>query len=88
MSFNHADYKIWWKLKRLIAQVDYLTSRVAAIDQHIAGNVDQQLYDGTADPNTAGLLPNNPAVPAMYNQIINGIPVHQWWWNTAEQSWF
>ena len=86
--FYSGEYKIWWKLKRLEAQFDFLNSRVSALSSRVEGFADQQLYEGVSDPNTVAFKPNNLTIPAQYVQYIAGVPVHNWYWNVSGQQWY
>lgn len=90
MSFNHADYKIWWKLQRVEAKADFIESRLGSLISNPAsgGGGDQQIYEGTADPNTGGVVPVDPTKPAMYNQKVGTVIITTWWWNITSQLWY
>lgn len=87
---THNEEFLYRKIRRLEAQTEYLLSVVSTLTVNV-NNLDiavsstvQQVYSGTDDPNTAGVVPYDPTKPAIYNQF----PSTQWWWHVADATWY
>lgn len=78
---NYDDLYLLARIKRLETQNAYLLDALVVIG---AGGP-QQVYDGTANPNTVLFKPDDQTKPAIYNQKPSGT---QWWWHTVDKNWY
>lgn len=87
---THNEEFLYRKIRRLEAQYAYVVSSINNLTTTVNGIViavaaaTQQIYSGTADPNTSGVTPADPTKPAIYNQF----PATQWWWHVADATWY
>lgn len=88
MSWNIADYDLLRRIRRLQAQVDFLSSRVGDLTGVIVVGGLNPLMEGPDDPNEAVIIPANPAQPAQYQRVIDGVPIQLYWWHVEDQVWF
>lgn len=86
MPWDNADFYLLTQIKRHEALLDFLLYRIGNI-QSIITQGGAGIMSGESDPNTALIKPVDTSVSALYQQLINGIPVHLWFWHVSDQEW-
>ncbi len=86
---NYDDQFLYKLIRRLQAQVDYVTSVATNVSiTGGGGGGSGNVMEGADDPNTAHVVPSPANQPAVYNQIdADDKPVAQFWWHVDSQTW-